>query len=105
MYDEVDTKLIEQIRTAVAAWVTDTFETNEIVIGEIAEDNEIYEGEEEAVRYLVDVAVRSIGYWLVVEAWVQSEEVLSISNLGEGLPLNDLEWPWPEEGRGEENDW
>jgi hypothetical protein len=96
MYDERDTKLIERIRKAVAAWVNDAFETNDIVIGEIAEDNEDYEGEEEAVRYLVDVAVRSIGHWLLIEAWVQDEEVLSISNLGEGIPLNDPAWPWAE---------
>ena len=101
MGDEIDTKLIEQIRTAVVTWVNDTFDTNEILIGEIAEDNDDNEGDEEAIRYLVDVAVRRVGYWLVVEAWVQGEEVLSISNLGEGIPLNNPAWPWLEEGGAE----
>jgi hypothetical protein len=41
------------------------------------------------------MAVRSLAYWLVVEVWFHDSQVETINALGEGLPLEDTEWPWP----------
>jgi hypothetical protein len=87
MNDEV----INLIQTAVAAWSRRTFATDEVVIGEISLD-------EEEERYLVDLAARPVGYWLLVEVWLAAGRVVAVNDLGEGLPLNGVEWPWPEDG-------
>jgi hypothetical protein len=87
MNDEV----LNMIQTAVAAWSRQTFTTDEVVIGEIAQD-------EEEERYLVDLAARPVGYWLVVEVWLEDGRVTTVNNLGEGLPLDNSVWPWPEDG-------
>ncbi len=50
--------------------------------------------EEDADRYLVAFAVRSVGDWLVAEVWVNHRQILGINDLGEGLPLEDASWPW-----------
>lgn len=82
--------LEEQIRASVAAWARDVFQTDEVFVGEIA-----YEAEEE--RYLADVAVRGVGEWRVAEVWLEAGEVSLINDLGDGFPLEDVPWPWPDE--------
>jgi hypothetical protein len=84
--------LSEQIRSAVAKWAQSTYDNDEIVVGMAAED-EI--DDEEGTRYLVDYAVRQEGQWLVAEVWVLGDSIVGINDLGEGLPLDDAEWPWP----------
>ena len=34
-----------------------------------------------------------INLWLAAEVWVENREILSMNHLGEGLPLNNSEWP------------
>jgi hypothetical protein len=93
--------LDQQIKSAVLDWATLTYHTQEIVIGSAAQDGATQDGaelvgadEEEADRYLVDYAVRPIGHWLVAEVWLADQQIFSINDLGEGLPLDDIRWPW-----------
>ncbi len=85
-------ELASQIKAAVAEWAQSTYGSDEIVVGMAAED-EI--DDEDGTRYLVDYAVRQEGQWLVAEVWVQDAAIVSINDLGEGLPLDNAEWPWP----------
>jgi hypothetical protein len=88
----MDDTLIHTMTTAVALWARETYQTEEIVIADVSQD------EEEPERYLVILAVRPLDYWLVVEVWLNNGEVEAVNALGEGLPLEDMEWPWPEDG-------
>lgn len=83
----MDDEVVDLIRTAVTAWCRRNYATTEVVIGEVALD-------EEEERYLVDLAARPVGYWLVVEVWLENSRVTVINDLGEGLPLANTEWPW-----------
>jgi len=88
----MDDALKIQIKTAVMSWAERIFDTKDIILGAVTQDEP---DEEEGDRYLVEFAVRSIGYWLIAEVWVASYEILNINDLGEGLPLEDVTWPWP----------
>jgi hypothetical protein len=68
----------------------ETYPTEEIVVANVSQD------EDETERYLVILAVRPLDYWLVIEVWLDGGEVEAVNALGEGLPLEDTEWPWPE---------
>ncbi len=81
-----------QIKAAVMSWAEKIFDTTDIILGTVTQDEP---DEEEGDRYLVEFAVRSIGYWLIAEVWVAGYEVVSINDIGEGLPLEDVTWPWP----------
>ena len=87
----MDDTLNAQINTAVTLWARETHQTQDIVIADVSPDDEDPE------RYLVILAVRPLGYWLVAEAWLQDGGVEAINDLGEGLPLDDTAWPWPEQ--------
>lgn len=87
----MDKELQDQIKQAVIDWAQDRFSTDEIIVGTPDEDES---EEEDAERYLVAFAVRSVGYWLVAEVWVNHQQILSINDLGEGLPLDESSWPW-----------
>ncbi|MDX1612921.1 MAG: hypothetical protein R3300_01350 [Candidatus Promineifilaceae bacterium] len=88
--------LIKRIKVAVKAWAKTVYATEAIVLGPVALDDE---DDEEAERYLADYAVEKIGHWRVAEVWVNdSGRVLSIHDLGEGLPLDDASWPWSVNG-------
>jgi hypothetical protein len=94
----MDDELLAQIKTAVKDWASRSHNTNQIVIGMAAEDEDPedrLEYDEEGERYLVDFAVRSVGNWLVAEVWVADGVILDINDLGEGLPIDGAEWPWP----------
>jgi hypothetical protein len=71
-------QVVKLIQTAVAAWSRQILTTDEVVIGEIAQD-------EEEERYLVDLAARPVGYWLLVEVWLEDGRVTTINNLGTSL--------------------
>lgn len=80
-----------RIKVAVTDWAQRTFNSQEIVVRSPALDDS---DDDEADRYLVDFAVRDVGYWLVAEVWVDQNQILDINDLGEGLPLEDVNWPW-----------
>jgi hypothetical protein len=42
-----------------------------------------------------------LDYWLAIEVWLDNDEVEAVNALGEVLPLEDTEWPWPEDDNGE----
>ena len=99
----MDDELLAEIKTAVSDWASRNHSTNQIVIGLAAEDEGYEDGledDEEGERYLVDYAVRSVGHWLVAEVWVAESVILGVNDLGEGLPIDGAEWPWPLEGVG-----
>lgn len=99
----MDDELLAQIKTAVSDWASKSHNTDQIVIGLAAEDEDQedrLEYDEEGERYLVDFAVRSVGYWLVAEVWVSDGVILGVNDLGEGLPIDGAEWPWPAEEPG-----
>ena len=95
----MENELDARIKSSVAEWAQKRYKSDEIVVGMNAEDisEEGGEGsviEDDATRYLVDFAVRSVGRWLVAEVWVSDGTILSINDLGEGLPLDGDSWPW-----------
>ena len=84
---------IEQtIHTAVTNWARTRFQTDEIVIADIDADNE-------PEQHLVVLAARPLTYWLAVEVWLRDGQVEAINDLGEGVPLKEQPWPWPDDGR------
>ena len=83
--------IMQIIRTAVTHWAQETYPAADIVIADISPDDE------ELERYLVVMAVRPLAYWLVVELWLNEGQVETINALGEGLPLIEQPWPWPED--------
>lgn len=85
-------ELLARIKSAVAKWAKAAYDSDEIIIGMAAEDDI---EDEEGTRYLVDYAVRREGQWLVAEVWVENNTILTINDLGEGLPLDNSDWPWP----------
>lgn len=85
-------ELLAQIRLAVVDWAQAAYGSDDIVVGAATEDDITYD---DGIRYLVDYAVRQEGQWMVAEVWVENGAILDINDLGEGLPLDDAEWPWP----------
>jgi hypothetical protein len=85
-------ELLAQIKSAVTDWARAAYDSEEIVIGMAAEDGI---ADADGTRYLVDYAVRQEGRWLVAEVWVEGGNILGINDVGEGLPLDNSEWPWP----------
>lgn len=80
------------IKSAVKDWARQAFSSNEIIIGSAILDAF---DEDEAERFLVDFAVRPVDHWSVAEVWVSDGRILAINDIGEGLPLDNAEWPWP----------
>jgi hypothetical protein len=83
----MDEELMAQLQTAVAEWAKQSYGTDDVVAGLAAID-------EEENRYLVDFAVRPVGYWQVAEVWLDGTRVQAINDLGEGIPLSQVPWPW-----------
>ncbi len=83
---------VASIKSAVNEWARQAFLSDEIIIGSATSDE--FE-EDEAKRFLVDFSVRRKGHWSVAEVWVADGHKLGINDIGEGLPLDNAEWPWP----------
>jgi hypothetical protein len=86
----MDDTLMHTMTTAVTLWARETYQTEEIVVADVSQD------EEEPERYLVIAAVRPLAYWTAVEVWLNDGDVETVNGLGEGLPLEDTDWPWSE---------
>ena len=81
----MDNELLARIKAAVSDWASRSHNTGQIVIGMAAVDEgyeDAQEYDEEGERYLVDFAVRSVGYWLVAEVWVSDGVILGVNDLG-----------------------
>lgn len=87
-------ELLARIREDVTRWAETTHRSSDIYVGIAAEDDVEYD---EATRYLVDYAIRQVGYWLVAEVWVADGQIVVINDMGEGLPLENVDWPWPDD--------
>ena len=82
----MDAVVTTQLQIAVRAWAAEMYGAEAIAVGDVA-----YDAEEE--RYLVDFAVKELGYWHVAEVWLEDGEITLINDLGEGLPLVGAPWP------------
>ena len=82
--------LHERVQQAVTTWAKEYFSTDEIVIY-IFDDED-----EDPSRYIAVIAVRELDVWQAAEAWEEGGEIVSINHLGEGAPLDDVVWPWPD---------
>lgn len=80
--------LIEQIRQSVINWVQAEYKVQEVVLGLVEPD------EDEMDRWLVDFAIPTIPYWQVAEVWVEDGKIVSVNDLGEGVPPEGATWPW-----------
>jgi hypothetical protein len=86
----MDDTLLQTMTTAVTLWARETCQNEEIVVADVSQD------EEEPERYLVVLAARPLDYWLAVEVWLNDDgDIETVNALGEGLPLEDTDWPWP----------
>jgi hypothetical protein len=94
----MDDTTVEQIDTAVTLWAREIYQTEEIVIADVSQD------EDETERYLVILAARPLDCWLAVEVWLNDGEIETVNGLGEGLPLEDTDWPWGENHLAETTD-
>ena len=88
----MDTNTSQTIHTAVTDWAQTRFHTDEIVIADINPDDD-------PEQYLVVLAARPLAHWLAVEVWLSGGQVETINDLGEGVPLEEQAWPWPDDGR------
>jgi hypothetical protein len=84
--------ITQTIHTAVTHWARAKFQTDEIVIADIDSDDE-------PEQYLVVLAAWPLAYWLAVEVWLSDGQVETINDLGEGVPLVEQAWPWPEDNQ------
>ena len=76
------------IKTAVADWVADEFETPDVV-------SYVFPDEDEVNRFIVVFAAKGQDMWRAVEVWVEEEDaVVGINDLGEGVPPDGVGWPW-----------
>lgn len=80
--------LIQRIKQSVTNWAQTEYDVPEVVLGLVEPD------EDETDRWLVDFAVPTIPYWQVAEVWVEEGEIVSINDLGEGVPPEGITWPW-----------
>ena len=80
--------LIEQIKQSVIHWAQTEYAVPEVVLGLVEPDDD------EPERWLVDFAVPTIPYWQVAEAWIENGQVVSVNDLGEGVPPEGIPWPW-----------
>lgn len=78
----------EDVIVAAEAWARSYFDSLE-AIGYLAPDEE-----DEPDLFLVILAVRGQDIWQAVEVWVEDGEIVSINDLGEGVPPEGVEWPW-----------
>jgi hypothetical protein len=80
--------IITQIKQATINWAHLEFQAQEVVLG-LAEPDE-----DEPDRWLVDFAIPTIPYWQVAEVWLEGNQIVSINDLGEGVPPEGVAWPW-----------
>lgn len=75
------------IKTAVTTWLAEQLNITEVV-------SYVFPDEDEADRFIVVFAAKDQDMWRAVEAWVENDAVVSINDLGEGVPPEGVAWPW-----------
>jgi len=80
----------ERIKTAVVKWAQNYYGADEVVVYLFDEEDEDPE------RIIAILAVRGRTEWQAAEIWLERNKVASINDLGEGVPPEDVAWPWPD---------
>jgi hypothetical protein len=80
----------QKVKTAVIAWARDYYQTRDIVAYVFDEEDD------DPDRYIAVLAVRGRTGWRAAEAWLEDGRVVSINDLGEGVPSDNAVWPWPD---------
>jgi hypothetical protein len=78
----------ERIKTAVVKWAHDYYGADDVVVYLFDDED----GDPE--RVIAVLAVRGLEEWQAVEVWLEGNKVASINELGEGVPPEDVVWPW-----------
>ncbi len=76
------------LQQSALAWATAYYQTDKIVVVIIREEDD------EPDRYLALIAAANQSGWQAAEVWLEDGSVATINDLGEGLPPDDLAWPW-----------
>lgn len=79
-------KRFDVVKKAVTEWAKVQFKSEQAVV------YIFNEGEKD--RYIAAIAVPHINIWQAAEAWVERGRVVATNWLGEGLPPEDVIWPW-----------
>lgn len=80
-----------KVHSAVRDWAALYFQADDIVIYLFPDEDD------EPERLIAILAVRGQEAWQAAEVWTDADEVASINPLGEGVPPDGVEWPWPEQ--------
>jgi hypothetical protein len=78
----------KRIKTAVVNWAHDYYGVDDVVVCLFDEEDEDPE------RVIAVLAVRGLKEWRAAEIWLEGNKVASINDLGEGVPPEDVAWPW-----------
>ncbi len=80
----------KEIKAAVVKWARDYYGVDDVVVY-------LFDDEDEDPERLIAVlAVRGLDEWQAAEVWLEGSKVASINELGEGVPPEDVVWPWPD---------
>jgi len=90
-------RLQDRIKTAVINWAQEYYAADDVV----AKDGDVVvylfdEEDEDPERIIAILAVRGRTEWQAAEIWLERNKVASINDLGEGVPPEDVAWPWPD---------
>ena len=84
--------LYQIITVAVEDWARGYFACPDVVVHVLDQEED-----DEPDRYLTSLAVRGLDLWQAAEVWLEGSEVVAINDLGEGLPPDGVNWPWPDD--------
>lgn len=70
------------------AWAKAYYQTNQVVVAIIQEEDD------EPDRYLALIAAANQTSWQAAEVWLEDGAVVTINDLGEGIPPDGATWPW-----------
>lgn len=83
-------RMYESIKAAVSNWARNYYRGDDVVV--YLFDDEDADPE----RVIAVLAVRGLKGWQAAEVWLEGDQVMSINDLGEGVPPEDVTWPWPD---------
>lgn len=86
----------ELVQTAVLEWAQQYYHTPDVEVYVFIDEDEDPE------RFVAVLAARGLDSWQAVEAWMEAGQVVSINDLGEGVPPDGVNWPWDDAPQVEE---